>query len=43
MSKIKHIAHRQYDEFYCARCGARWGLKDPPPEKCVKVKPPKLL
>lgn len=39
----KHTPQRQGDEYYCARCGVRWGLKDDPPEKCVKAKPPKLL
>lgn len=41
--QVKHIMYRQYDEWYCSRCGARWGLKETAPKKCIKAKPPKLL
>ena len=34
----KHRIIRQSDEFYCSVCGARWGLKGTPPEKCIKLK-----
>lgn len=34
----KHIKIRQGDEYYCSRCGCRWGIKDTPPEKYIKIK-----
>lgn len=33
-----HYVIRQNDEFYCYHCGSRWGLKDTPPKKCIKIK-----
>lgn len=36
-----HAIMRDTDEYYCPRCGCRWGIKEPAPEKCIQSPPRK--
>ena len=34
-----HTIIRDGDEYYCPKCGKRWGIKEPVPQTCTQHPP----
>ena len=35
---VKHQPMRQGDEYFCPKCGCRWGRSESPPKVCAPIK-----